>query len=125
MLKYLLLLLTFVVSNTIHHTVPGLFGKPSYTYELPQIDDVSILLSIKGKHDARVWLCPTKNSTDPCFNGIEVLFGYTSNQYVTIRDHWYITETSTFISSLQNKHFPFKDEVFFSFGPSYKSNIGF
>lgn len=95
-------------------SVPGLFGKPSHFYPLPQTDDVSVLLSIKGKHDARVWLCPdtypnakenkdnkeNKEQLHPCFAGIEILFGYTSNQYVTIRDHWYITETSTFISPL-------------------------
>lgn len=141
MLKYILLLVTYIftnvvsVPNTIHHTIPGLFGKPSYTYELPQMDDVSILLSIKGKHDARVWLCPNKNSTDPCFNGIEVLFGYTSNQYVTIRDHWYITETSTFISPLfhgnvldENEYRPFwinwvNNEVTVGFGHIVYKNL--
>jgi hypothetical protein len=103
MLKYLLMLIACVVSNGVPNefvqtlNVPGLYGKPSdLTYSLPQIDDVSVLLSIKGKHDARVWLCPD-NSTNNC---IEVLFGYTSNRYVTIRDNWYITETSTFISPL-------------------------
>jgi hypothetical protein len=128
-------------------SVPGLFGKPSHFYPLPQTDDASVLLSIKGKHDARVWLCPDtypnsnknkqnkqkeikeikenkindnkqntekENQLHPCFAGIEILFGYTSNQYITIRDHWYITETSTFISPLfhgnvldENEYRPF------------------
>ena len=115
-------------SNLHSQSVPPLFGSPQYFYPLPHTDDVSVLLSIKGKREARVWLCPEvypMNETvlnikskqkrllvkkkvqkgkkvhgTPCDAGIEVLFGSTSNQYITIRDHWYIIETSTFIAPL-------------------------
>jgi hypothetical protein len=113
MWKYLLILFFYGVSQTVSHefvetlNIPGLYGKPSeIAYSLPQIDDSSVLLSIKGKHDARVCLCPD-NSTNNC---IEVLFGYTSNRYVTIRDNSYITETSTFISPLYHGNVLDEDE---------------
>ena len=113
MWKYLLILFFYGVSQTVSHefvetlNIPGLYGKPSENaYSLPQIDDSSVLLSIKGKHDARVCLCPD-NSTNNC---IEVLFGYTSNRYVTIRDNSYITETSTFISPLYHGNVLDEDE---------------
>jgi hypothetical protein len=61
MWKYLLILFFYGVSQTVSHefvetlNIPGLYGKPSENaYSLPQIDDSSVLLSIKGKHDARV-----------------------------------------------------------------------
>ena len=131
MWKYLLLPFIIGQALVITQTIPGLFGKPDHFHSLPLIDDASLLLHIKGKHEARIWLCPDeypminethlKNSNrrvikyntkkiNPCDAGIEVLFGSTSNQYITIRDHWYVSETSTFISPLYHGNVLDEDE---------------
>jgi hypothetical protein len=89
----------------ISQFIPILFGTPTTSHQLPHEDNTSLLLSIKGKREARVWLCP-----ESCQNGIEVLFGTTNNQYVTIRDHVHITETSTFIYPLYHGNVLDQDE---------------
>lgn len=165
MWKYLCLL-PIIYCQALLHTlsVPALFGKPSHMYPLPTVDDVSVLVTIKGKHEARIWLCPDeyptqqqlhfstekhkskylskiqrkthqssrnhikhRNKMTPCDAGMEVLFGSTSNQYVTIRDHWYITETSTFIAPLYHGNVLDEDE-YRPFWINWKNNeltVGF